>query len=245
MTHMLKLLPLCLMVASIATNALAADSGLSQPHLRLDVGRASAHVSPLLYGLMTEEINYSYDGGLYGELVQNRIFKNSARSPVHWMTVQNPNGGGVEISLDETQPIQETALTTCLRIDIHSASAAQRGGAANDGFWGIPVKPDTVYRASFWAKASGNVKGSPLTLSIEDKSGCQLFALTKVATVSGVWKKYTAILTTPHDVAPTLQTRFAISTESTGTLWLNLVSPPRTTGVPMATDRTSCKRWRI
>ena len=30
---------------------------------------------PLFYGLMTEEINYSYDGGLYGELIQNRIFK--------------------------------------------------------------------------------------------------------------------------------------------------------------------------
>ena len=33
-----------------------------------------AKVSPMLYGLMTEEINYSYDGGLYAELIQNRTF---------------------------------------------------------------------------------------------------------------------------------------------------------------------------
>ena len=32
----------------------------------------------MLYGLMTEEINYSYEGGLYGELVRNRTFKANA-----------------------------------------------------------------------------------------------------------------------------------------------------------------------
>ena len=42
--------------------------------LQIKAGEAAAHVSPMLYGLMTEEINYSYDGGLYGELVRNRNF---------------------------------------------------------------------------------------------------------------------------------------------------------------------------
>ena len=32
-------------------------------------------VSPTLYGLMTEEINYCYDGGLYAEMVRNRTFR--------------------------------------------------------------------------------------------------------------------------------------------------------------------------
>jgi len=31
-----------------------------------------ATVSPTFYGLMTEEINYSYDGGIYAELVRDR-----------------------------------------------------------------------------------------------------------------------------------------------------------------------------
>ena len=38
----------------------------------------------MLYGLMTEEINYSYDGGLYGELIRNRVFKDDPANPVHW-----------------------------------------------------------------------------------------------------------------------------------------------------------------
>jgi alpha-L-arabinofuranosidase len=40
--------------------------------LRIDTATPVASVSPTLYGLMTEEINYSYDGGLYPEMVRNR-----------------------------------------------------------------------------------------------------------------------------------------------------------------------------
>ncbi len=37
-------------------------------------GPARTPISPQLYGLMTEGINHSYDGGLYAELIQNRAF---------------------------------------------------------------------------------------------------------------------------------------------------------------------------
>ena len=40
------------------------------PSLSIQVDHPTARVSPTLYGLMTEEINYSYDGGIYGELVR-------------------------------------------------------------------------------------------------------------------------------------------------------------------------------
>ena len=46
----------------------------------------------MLYGLMTEEINHSYDGGLYAELIRNRIFKDSKTSPEGWSLVKdNPS----------------------------------------------------------------------------------------------------------------------------------------------------------
>ena len=50
--------------------ALAVDPG----QLIVHVDRPGVALSPTFYGLMTEEINHSYDGGLYGELIQNRIF---------------------------------------------------------------------------------------------------------------------------------------------------------------------------
>jgi len=35
----------------------------------------------MLYGLMTEEINFAYEGGLYAELIRNRSFKADAVVP--------------------------------------------------------------------------------------------------------------------------------------------------------------------
>ena len=49
------------------------------PGIKAD--QVAAKVSPMLYGLMTEEINYSYDGGLYAELVRNRTFKWNTNTP--------------------------------------------------------------------------------------------------------------------------------------------------------------------
>ena len=55
--------------------ALAVPLLHSQAMLNVEVSRPKAAVSPMLYSLMTEEINYSYDGGLYAKLVRNRTFR--------------------------------------------------------------------------------------------------------------------------------------------------------------------------
>ena len=49
--------------------------------LQINADQIAAHVSPTLYGLMTEEINHSYDGGLYAELIQNRAFQGRPTEP--------------------------------------------------------------------------------------------------------------------------------------------------------------------
>src|SRR5258708_4149039 len=64
-----------------------AQSGTPIPLLKIDAGNPGPAVG-LRYGMMTEEINFSYDGGLYGELVRNRAFKEDAKEPVHWSIVQ-------------------------------------------------------------------------------------------------------------------------------------------------------------
>lgn len=196
------------------------------PKLNLDLSKAGAKVSPTLYGLMTEEINYSYEGGLYGELIQNRIFRDNAQSPAHWSVVQD-SGEANTISLDAGQPIDGTVLATSLKLDATHAATGHRAGIANDGYWGIPVRPKTVYQASFYAKSDGSGNG-PLTVSIESKDGEKVFATAQVAQITGQWQKYSATLTTGDDAPTTAATRFVISTEKPGTIWFNLVSlfPP-------------------
>ena len=49
------------------------------PLLEIKADQIKGKVSPTLYGLMTENINYCYDGGLYAEQIRNRNFKEMLR----------------------------------------------------------------------------------------------------------------------------------------------------------------------
>ena len=97
---------------------------LQYPALQIDAGKVTGTVSPMLYGLMTEEINFSYEGGLYAELIRNRTFKENARNPVFWNAV-----GDTTIALDKNQPLN-AALNVSLKMDTSKASKASPVGIA-------------------------------------------------------------------------------------------------------------------
>lgn len=63
-------------VALILSGSILYAADANPGKIIVQADKPGARISPLFYGLMTEEINYSYKGGLYGELIQNRIFRN-------------------------------------------------------------------------------------------------------------------------------------------------------------------------
>jgi alpha-N-arabinofuranosidase len=69
---LLLLLAALILVMVFSVSALAADTG----KIVVQVDKPGAKIDPMFYGIMTEEINFSYEGGLYCELIQNRIFRN-------------------------------------------------------------------------------------------------------------------------------------------------------------------------
>src|ERR1700757_4279542 len=69
------------------------------PSITLHVDKPGATVSATLYGLMTEEINHAYDGGLYAELIRNRIFKDNKTEPEGWSLVQDDSATKASIKL--------------------------------------------------------------------------------------------------------------------------------------------------
>jgi alpha-N-arabinofuranosidase len=196
----------------------------SRPTLQIDLGSITGRVNPAFSGLMTEEINHSYDGGLYAELVRNRTFQDDAKNPVHWSLLQS--GKEAWIGLDPDHPLS-CALKTSLRLDAQGASPANRVGISNDGWWGIPVRPSTAYRLSFYARTDGPSTGT-LKVSIESTDGSTTFAAAKVPGVGGEWRRYSATLVTAKDIPVSSANRLVIATESPGTFWFNLVSlfPP-------------------
>src|SRR5262245_47899934 len=62
--------------------------------LTVRVDQPGVKIDPIFYGLMTEEINFSYDGGLYAELIRNRVFKDDPQNPVRWSVVKYGGGEG-------------------------------------------------------------------------------------------------------------------------------------------------------
>src|ERR1700684_3004770 len=124
MTVIKSLLPCPLSVLAVLlaifdnSTAGYAQKNIPLPVLQIRADQITTPVSPMLYGLMTEEINYSYEGGLYGELIRNRTFKASTNSALFW----TPAGNGV-ISLDPGTPLN-SALDVSLKLDAANATAA-------------------------------------------------------------------------------------------------------------------------
>jgi alpha-N-arabinofuranosidase len=194
------------------------------PTITIDATAPAAKVSPLFSGLMTEEINHAYDGGLYAELVQNRAFLDDAASPVHWSVAQN-GAAAATMALDKNTPLND-AIPTSLRLDVTRASSGNAAGIANEGYWGIPVRPNTRYRASFYAKASAGFAG-PITVSIQSNDGRTTYASGRVSGLTQAWKQYDVTLTTGA-VPTTAAARYVLAAERPGTVWFSLVSlfPP-------------------
>jgi alpha-N-arabinofuranosidase len=192
--------------------------------LQIKADQVTANVSPMLYGYMTEEINYSYDGGLYAELVRNRAFKEDPKEPVHWQLVQEGGGAGT-MALDPSQPFN-AAIAASLKLTVTQAAGSQRVGIANEGFWGVPVKPNTRYRASVYAKADAGFTG-PLTVALVANAGATVYVSARIPRITGDWQKYEVTLNT-GSVAPSAENRLVISAGSPGTVWFGLVSlfPP-------------------
>ncbi len=212
---------------SISTFAIliATATGLvAGPSFTVDATHSAGKVSPKLYGLMTEEINHAYDGGLYAELIQNRAFLDDAKSPAHW-SVMKDDASAATIALDPATPLNDK-LPTSLRLTVTQATKDHPAGVANSGYWGIPVHANTSYRASLWARTEAGFTG-PLTVSIVSDDGHTVYASAKVSGLTSGWKKFEVTVATGK-VTPTAQAHFAITLDQPGTVRLGLVSlfPP-------------------
>ncbi|MFE2432091.1 LamG-like jellyroll fold domain-containing protein [Streptomyces sp. NPDC059373] len=185
------------------------------PAFVIDAATPGITVSPELNGIMFEDINHSGEGGVYAELVNNRSFM-AAGTPLHWSAV-----GGGAIAIDTATPLN-SALTQSLRLSVSAAG----DGISNPGFWGIPVRPSTTYRASLYAKADGAT--GPLTVTITGSDGT-VHASGTTRALTGSWHKYELKLRTRVSAPTTADAVLTVTTAAAfGTIWFSNVSlfPP-------------------
>src|SRR5271154_4734902 len=193
--------------------------------LNIHLDKPAHAVSPTLYGLMTEEINYSYDGGLYAEMVRNRTFADNGWAGVaHW-TLVNQGHSEAAITLDKSTGPSE-AVPRSLRLEATNADQEHQPGVSNDGFWGMAVRPDTTYKGSFYAQADSTSVGPVQVSLISDASGAVL-ASASSGPLTTEWKKYEVALHTGK-LEASAENHLQLTVGHAGTIWLSLVSlfPP-------------------
>ncbi|OBT82888.1 hypothetical protein VE02_08652 [Pseudogymnoascus sp. 03VT05] len=181
--------------------------------------------SPLMYGIMFEDINHSGDGGIYAELIQNRAFQGSTEFPSTidpWEAV-----GKAKLTLQNTTVPLSWALPTSVQVAPGNKFASGGTiGLQNPGWWGISVTPQP-YSGSFWALGSyhgkftaklQSAKSSHVWASVEIKSKCQ----------EGEWVEHEFHLH-PRVAAPDTDNIFVLDFKpGQGSLNFNLISlfPP-------------------
>ena len=138
---------MALSFAGFAVRPAAADPPVPAT-LDVDVSRPGAAIPPTFYGLMTEEINHSYDGGLFAELIQNRTFQDDAKRPVHWSLAAG-SGPAAAMRMDGGDPVT-AALPVSLRLDLGGGRAGSPTAATGGSQSGPtrPTRPASTPRAA-------------------------------------------------------------------------------------------------
>lgn len=160
-------------------------------------------ISTDLFGLFFEDINYSADGGLYAELVQNRSFEYNPAERLEWSPFSyweyiSPGFSYGKISAETKSPVHPNNPHYIILDVEHVGHETQFTGDSgvgikNSGFDGIVVREGENYNFSMFAQVLSS-RGMDVLLSLENRKG-EVLAQNSVTINSDAWKKYTATLT--------------------------------------------------
>lgn len=185
--------------------------------MTIQVNQPGAVVSSNLFGIFFEEINFGGDGGLYAELVRNRSFASSS-NPDYWTYVTQGLVTG-QMSIDESQPLNTNNLRS-LRLDMTSVSGSGSVGAANSGYWGIPLDAGSNYDLSLYLRAGSGFTG-PVTVQLQSADGGTIYAQTSFSGLTTGWQHFTnSLVSSGSDT----NARLVVSMGNLGTVWLDEVS---------------------
>ena len=116
-----------ILVANAAWSTAAVSQAAPPAILTIALDKPVLHgVSPTLYGLMTEEINYSYDGGLYAEMVRNRTMQDHDWAGLARWDVVRYGDGAANFALDRTEG-PSAALAKSMALTVTKADSSKPG----------------------------------------------------------------------------------------------------------------------
>lgn len=164
---------------------------------------AGKPISPDLFGVFFEDINYAADGGLYAELVQNRSFEYQMTEQPSWNNLTawelQLRGGSGRVVIDYAVPLHANNPHYVV-LEVNKPGDV---ALVNAGFEGIAVEAGASYELSFFAKqvyfgkrwGSENDRGPlPLVVRLEAADGTVLGEATFEVT-ERAWQRFSARIT--------------------------------------------------
>lgn len=213
-------------IAALFAMALAPNATRgAEVKVNIHVDQPTVKLSPVLYGLFFEDINYAADGGLYAELVQNRSFEyypvegwagNSRKlHPLYaWQKVER-DGGQVQLDVSNESPLNENNTKyVILKLDGNGVA-----GIKNSGFGGIVVEKDAKYDFSVYARRTED-NDNPLKVSLQTKDG-KVLASGSVPSTTSEWATYNLTLTATDSAD---DAELVLTSGGGGELMLDMVS---------------------
>jgi alpha-L-arabinofuranosidase len=182
--------------------------------ITVQADRPGASISPTLFGLFFEDINFGADGGLYPERVKNRSFE--FPEPLMGWKQLNPGDSKGALQVYDTTFDREKPNSHYLRVRV---DAPGKGfGLSNEGFRGVGVERGKEYTFSVTARRAG---GSPALRVELEGAGGKTLGQAKVTGFTPEWKKFTASVRA-SETDP--KARLNLLVDGGGTLDLDLVS---------------------
>lgn len=195
--------------------------GLHNVKATLKVYSQSKEISPILYGIFFEDINYAADGGLYGELIQNRDFeyavgenKNSNWNSMFGWSV---DGRNILAEIREEDPISRNN-PHYIHLSVESDASDNPAGLINEGFDGISLKKDGSYHLNVMARCNVDMPLKIELLNCENQP-----VASDIITISPTnqWTDYSCSLKVKDNYSGS---KLKITPLAAGTLDLDMIS---------------------
>jgi len=193
--HSIKQLLLVGATIVLGTALQAADAPATK--LTIDLRSTSKQISPDLFGIFFEDLNYAADGGLYAELIQNRSFEYQATeqpdwNPLSFWELTQRGGGKGGWFVGAVDPVHANN-PHYLILDIRNAGDGV--GLINPGFDGIPVKAGEIYDFSVFARLLDEKRPPmPMIARLESRNG-EVLGEASLQIAGLEWKRAAAEIT--------------------------------------------------
>jgi alpha-L-arabinofuranosidase len=205
-----------LVAAAILPVALAVGGQQSATLIAVDDGHPGPAMSPNMFGIFFEDINFGADGGLYPERIKNRSFEFS-EPLAGWHEILPVSGQGMGRPKGELDVRTEDPLNASNPHYLRLRAYEPGLGVSNAGYRGIGVESGAEYRFSVYVRSDGP---KAIRATLTDENGREIGQGT-LNGFDGQWKRYQTIIR-PSETREHAQ--FNLFVDEKGSVDLDMVS---------------------